>query len=73
MKGNNMGDMADWTNDNGSIEYMLYGPGGLKSCRYCGEHGLHWVNIGTPRNPVWRLVKESIIHICFKNETFDIK
>ena len=62
-----MGEMADWVNDNGEIEELLYGYGGTKSCRCCGKDGLHWVNSGTRRNTRWLLADSLGIHQCKVN------
>jgi hypothetical protein len=65
-----MGDMADWVNDNGEIENLLYGPGGSIACRYCGTSGLHWENIGTKLHPIWRLFDDQcVIHSCLNKKT----
>ena len=50
--------MADWTNENGEINNILYGSRGTKTCWYCKENDLHWENIGTKENQIWRLCNE---------------
>jgi hypothetical protein len=57
-----MGDMADWANDNGEIEKLLYGYGGEKSCYYCGQDNLHWIRMDSGK---WRLAEEDgCVHSC---------
>jgi len=60
-----MGDMADWVNDNGMIEDVLYGYEGTLKCKYCGKEGLSWYNLGSRGKPNWRLQEEDgTIHEC---------
>ncbi len=59
-----MGDMADWINDNGMLDELLYGSGGTKSCKYCGKGDLSWSNIGSRNHPIWRLCDGNLVHNC---------
>lgn len=34
-------------------------------CKYCGENGLYWINLGTEDDAMWRLEDEDgVIHHC---------
>lgn len=52
-----MGDMADWIVDNFVIDDWGEQEDGI-TCKYCGDNYLHWRNIGTNKDPVWRLFNE---------------
>jgi len=61
-----MGDMADyiidsWFWDDPDNPNPLYDLGGLLTCKYCGEEGLHWEK----HTRKWRLANANRkIHDC---------
>lgn len=61
-----MGEMADFTLDSEDFDDQgLYGPGGLKSCKFCFEGRLHWENLGSLNYPIWRLCNDQReVHDC---------
>lgn len=57
-----MGDMTDYLLESEDfVDIGLYGSGGLKQCRYCGQDGLHWERI----KGSWRLCDPNcVVHVC---------
>jgi len=61
-----MGDMADWTIENGMLSDLedegLFEFGGRLQCKHCGEDSLHWEKTLEGK---WRLADDDlVVHSC---------